>query len=64
MSDRIYVITSISPDAPKRLVRASSKAQAIGHCAKSTFSAEVASQDDLIELASKCKVETANEVQS
>lgn len=64
MSDRIYVVVSLN--GPKRLIRAATKAQAINHCAKSTFSAEVASQDDLIELAGKTKVEVAaqQEVQS
>ena len=62
MSDRIYVISSLVPDAPKRLVRAASKAQAIGHCARSTFSASLPSQDELFALAGKgVKIETANE---
>lgn len=54
---RIYLITDINNH--KRLVRASSKAQAIGHCARKTFAAEVATQDDLVEHAGKLKVETA-----
>lgn len=57
---RVYVVKPIT--GPKRLVRASSKSQAIGHCARSTFSAEVAGQDELIALAgSGTKVELANE---
>ena len=44
---RIYVVTT---DAGARLVEAASKAQAISYVAKSTISAEVASQRDLVSL--------------
>lgn len=60
MATRVYLVTAINGD--KRLVRASNKAQAVNHCAKSTFSASLPSQDELFELAGKgVKIENAVE---
>lgn len=56
--DRVYRVKHSDKD---HLVRASNKAQAINHVARHIIMAEVASQDDLIELAGKVEVETAGE---
>lgn len=51
---RIYVVTDTDGEGrteDKRLVRAVSAAQAIRHCADH-YKAEVASQDDIVELVS------------
>ena len=49
MSTRIYLVTDRESQA-KRLIRASSQAQAVRHAAQSRYSVEVASQDDLVQL--------------
>ncbi|PRD64151.1 hypothetical protein [Malikia granosa] len=49
MSTRIYVVTDQESQA-KRLIRASSQAQAIRHVAQSRFDIQAASQDDLVKL--------------
>ena len=46
---RIYLVTDTTTGA-KRLVRASHVAQAVRHAARARFTAEVASQDDLVFL--------------
>lgn len=49
----------MSPDAKPRLVRAPNKAQAIRHIVRHSITAEVATQDDLVDLlAAGIKVET------
>ena len=56
---RIYIV---SGPTGIRLVRASVPAQAITHVAKQSFSASIASQDDLVEaLSNGIKVETYGE---
>lgn len=60
MKQRIYAVQNGSGEA--RLVRASNKAQAVHHCAKSVFHADLASQDDLLTMLGKnIKVEQAGE---
>ena len=55
---RIYVVTCGTDN--KTLVRATSQAQAIGHVVRSLYTAEVASQDDIVALlAAGKKVEEA-----
>lgn len=54
---RIYIVEAEGQD--KRLVRAISPAQAIGHVVRSDYSAHVASQDELIALAGNVQVESA-----
>lgn len=49
MSTRIYLVTDRESQA-KRLIRASSQAQAVRHAAQSRYGVEVASQDDLVQL--------------
>ena len=49
MSTRIYLVTDRETQA-KRLIRASSQAQAVRHAVAKRFDAEVASQDDLVQL--------------
>lgn len=49
MSTRIYLVTDQESKA-KRLIRAASQAQAIRHAVASRFGAEVASQNDLVQL--------------
>lgn len=49
MSTRIYLVTDRESQA-KRLIRASSQAQAVRHAVAKRFDAEVASQDDLVQL--------------
>jgi hypothetical protein len=57
---RIYLVTNTN--GTTRLVKATVASQAITHVAKSTFSAKVASQDDLVQaLSSGVKVETYGE---
>lgn len=61
---RIYVVRTAdrSGDFTARLVRAHTPAQAIRWCAKGVISAEVASQDDLVALASSgVRVEKAGD---
>ncbi|MEW8152754.1 MAG: hypothetical protein AB2810_21665 [Candidatus Thiodiazotropha endolucinida] len=48
---RIYTVTDT--DGATNLVRAVSRQGAIGHVARSTFTAEVASQEKLVELVGK-----------
>lgn len=56
---RIYLVNG---PTGSRLVRASVPSQAITHVAKQSFSASIASQDDLVEaLSSGIKVETYGE---
>jgi hypothetical protein len=61
MSDRLYVVT---PNAgASRLIRASNKAQAIAHAARTTFTATVAGPDDAFDLARKgVDIEVAGEL--
>ena len=55
---RIYVVRS--PVGGDRLVRAGSHAQAVGHVVRGTYRAEVAGQDELVQLlAVGAKVEEA-----
>lgn len=62
MATRIYIVKQQDGDkTTERLVRAASPSQAINHVAKPQFSAEVASQDELIRLAKTCEVEDAGE---
>lgn len=59
MQTRIYVVTA---GETKRLVEASSAAQAIRHCAKGQFAAAVASTKDVAEIVGSGKpVEKASE---
>jgi hypothetical protein len=60
MATRIYIV--ISTDGATRLVKATVASQAITHVAKNTFTAKVASQDDLVQaLSNGVKVETYGE---
>ena len=45
-TSRIYLVENI--DGTKKLVRAAAVSQAITHAAKQTFTARVASQDDIV----------------
>lgn len=59
---RIYVVAQQDGDKKtEHLVRAVSPAQAINHVAKPQFSAEVASQDDVLRLARTHEVMEAGE---
>ena len=59
MSKRIYSVTD-GATAITRLVRAANQAQALSHVARSTFSVQVASQNELVaQLQSGTKVEEA-----
>lgn len=61
---RIYVVRTVerTGDFSERLVRAHTPAQAIRWCAKDIIFAEVASQDDLVALASSgVRVEKAGD---
>lgn len=59
MDTRIYRVKV--KDKKDQLVRAGTPAAAIRHVAKGIISADVASQDDIVELASDgVKVESAN----
>lgn len=49
---RIYKVKSTTPGVPTRLVRSANPSQAIRHVVADTFSAEPASQDDLVNLIS------------
>lgn len=58
-TSRIYKVGTLKG---ARLVRAPNKAQAINHVARDTIAAEVAAQDDLVNLLSEgVKVENAKE---
>ena len=58
---RIYLV--ICDTGAERLINASSKAAAIHHCVKSAYSADVASQADLVRLMTAgAKVVEAGEV--
>jgi hypothetical protein len=62
MSQRIYLVGSIDPSIPSRLVKASAPSQAIAYVAKQLLSVKVASQDDLVNaLTQGVKVETFKE---
>ena len=50
-TQRIYIVGT--PTGETRLVRASVKQQALSHVANSTFTVQVASQDDLVQAVSK-----------
>lgn len=52
---RIYLVKHVPASGPGslRLVRAPNQAQAIRHVTRREFSAEVASQNDLFDLATK-----------
>jgi hypothetical protein len=55
--NRIYSVTN---GENARLVRATNRAQALAHVARTTFACGVASQDELVDLlASGVEVETA-----
>ena len=57
---RIYLVKSSGGEV--RLVKASVPSQAITHVAKQSFSARIATQDDLVEaLSGGAKVETYGE---
>lgn len=57
---RIYLVTGSAGEV--RLVKAAVPSQAITHVAKQSFSACIASQDDLVEaISSGVKVETYGE---
>jgi len=59
-STRIYIVTST--DGTTRLIKATVASQAITHAAKQSFTARVASQDDLVQaLSNGVKVETYGE---
>lgn len=58
MSTRIYVITDENTKE-ERLIRASTQSQAIRFAAKTAFNVHVATQDDLVDLLTKVKVEDA-----
>jgi len=59
---RIYMVGSEA--TPTRLVKASSKVQAINHVVKSTFGAALPSQEELITLIQGgAQVEDADEVE-
>jgi hypothetical protein len=49
-TQRIYIVGT--PTGETRLVRASVKQQALSHVANSTFTVQVASQDDLVQAVS------------
>ena len=53
---RIYLVRN---EQAKRLVRAANSSQARNHVARESITVAVASQDDLIALAGKVKVEVA-----
>jgi len=50
-TQRIYIVGT--PTGETRLVRASVKQQALSHVANSTFTVQVASQDDLVQAVTK-----------
>lgn len=50
-TQRIYIVGT--PNGETRLVRASLRQQALSHVANSTFTVQVASQDDLVQAVSK-----------
>ena len=50
-TQRIYIVGT--PTGETRLVRASIKQQALHHVANSTFTVQVASQDDLVKAVTK-----------
>lgn len=54
MSKRIYVVTG--PELKQTLVRATVPSQAISHVANTSFSAEIAKQEDLVKLLGEGKV--------
>lgn len=51
MSTRIYVVDDTESTSPAQLVRAGSQAAAIAAVVRNRYSAHVASQDDILELA-------------
>ena len=50
-TQRIYIVET--PNGDIRLVRASLRQQALSHVANSTFTVQVASQDDLVDAVIK-----------
>lgn len=61
MPSRIYLVTD--KGRPPRLVEATHPAQAVGHVARASITAEIASQQDLVDLVRKgTRVEKAGEV--
>jgi hypothetical protein len=50
-AQRIYIVGT--PNGNIRLVRASLRQQALSHVANSTFTVQVASQDDLVQAVTK-----------
>ena len=50
-TQRIYIVET--PNGDIRLVRASLRQQALSHVANSTFTVQVASQDDLVDAVTK-----------
>jgi hypothetical protein len=56
--DRIYIVGSL--DNSVRLIRASTRGQALAHAASTSFTVRLASQNDLVErLSAGIKVESA-----
>lgn len=47
MTTRIYIVRESGTDTPL-LIRATSQAQAIRHASRTIFTAEVATQDDIV----------------
>jgi len=59
---RIYVVKSASGDGKARLIEASNKTQAIGFAARTHFAANLAGQQELVELVKGgAEVERATE---
>lgn len=58
---RIYVVIEGGAEAGKRLVEATSAAQAIRHCARNVYTAQAATPKDIAALmSSDVKIEQAN----
>lgn len=58
---RIYLVSPSDLNTGLRLVRATTRQQALSHVANSMFVVSVATQDDLVELLPETKVESAVE---
>lgn len=59
-SKRIYIVREDGA-LPVRLIRAPNKSQAIGYVVRDVFTAEVATQEDLITLLKNVAVEDASD---
>lgn len=66
MGQRIYLVNGeIGATVEPRLIKASTKQQAVSFAAQSLLSAKVASQDDLVQaLSNGIKVETYGETEA